>query len=50
MSEYPWNEAYVTFTWFSSLYNSFKAARDEASSTLSVAIIQTDWSENAKMY
>ena len=24
MSEYPWNETNVTFTWLSSLYNSFK--------------------------
>ena len=33
-----------------SQYKSFKAAREEASSTPSVATIQTDWSENAKMH
>ena len=24
MSEYPWNETNITFSWFSSLYNPFK--------------------------
>ena len=24
MSEYPWNETKITFTWLSSLYNPFK--------------------------
>ena len=32
-----------------SQYKTFKAASDEAFSTLSVVTIQTDWSENAKM-